>query len=80
MFCFDRMWLDIRCQLVGLFFSLQGYGGKCLCCCKKKTNFLSYIAVRGKIALLASALMLSVSTFLAREKNEETTSMMVQKG
>lgn len=47
---------------------------------KKKTNFLSYIAVRGKIALLASALMLSVSTFLARVKNEETTSMMVQKG
>lgn len=46
----------------------------------KKTNFLSSIAVRGKIALLASALMLSVSTFLAREKNEETTSMMVQKG
>lgn len=48
--------------------------------CCKKSNFLTYIAVRGRVALLASvqtALKASVSIFLAREKDEETTSMIV---
>jgi hypothetical protein len=44
----------------------------------KESNFLTYIAVRGKVALPASAqtaLKASVSIFLAIEKDEETTSI-----